>query len=127
MSEPRWLTEHQVILIHAEQLATFGGPPGLRDPGMLGSALDRPRNKWAYGERDLAKLAAAYAYGVARNHPFVDGNKRAAFMCMILFLRKNGVRFAPAEAEATQAMLDLAAGDVEEDGLSRWIRDNWPG
>ena len=126
MSEPRWLTESQVIRMHAEQLAIFGGPPGIRDPGMLGSALDRPKNKWAYGEEDLAKLAAAYAFGVSRNHPFVDGNKRAAFMCMAVFLRKNGIEFAAPEAEATQAMLALAAGEIVEDGLSRWIRDSWP-
>ena len=126
MSEPRWLTEDQVVRIHAEQLAIFGGPPGVRDPVMLGSALDRPRNKWAYGEKDLAKLAAAYAFAIARNHPFVDGNKRAAFMSMMVFLRKNGIAFAPAEAEATAAMISLAAGEVEEEGLARWIRDNWP-
>jgi death-on-curing protein len=127
VSEPRWITETQAIRMHAEQLAIFGGPPGLRDAGMLVSALDRPRNKWAYGEEDLAALAAAYAFGVARNHPFVDGNKRAAFMCMMVFLRKNDVAFEPDEAEATAAMIALAAGEVDEDGLSRWIRDNWPG
>ena len=126
MNEPRWLTEDQVIRAHAEQLAIFGGPAGIRDEGMLGSALDRPKNKWTYGESDLARLAAACAFGLSRNHPFVDGNKRAAFMAMMIFLRKNGVRFAPPEAEATEAMLSLAAGDVDEDGLSRWIRDNWP-
>ena len=126
MSEPKWLTEDQVVRMHAEQLAIFGGPSGLREPGMLGSALDRLRNKWAYGERDLAKLAAAYAYGLSRIHPFVDGNKRAAFMCMMVFLLKNGIAFAPPEAEGIEAMLSLAAGDVDEDGLSRWIRDKWP-
>ena len=126
MSEPRWLTESQVVRMHAEQLAIFGGPPGIRDPGMLGSALDRPKNKWAYGEEDLARLAAAYAFGVSRNHPFVDGNKRAAFMCMTVFPRNNGIEFSAPEAEATQAMLALAAGEIDEDGLSRWIRDNWP-
>ena len=126
MSEPRWLTEVQVVRIHAEQLAIFGGPAGLRDAGMLGSAIDRARNKWAYGEADLAVLAAAYAFGIARNHTFVDGNKRAAFMSMMVFLRKNGIAFAPPEGEATVAMVSLAAGDVDEDGLSRWIRDNWP-
>lgn len=128
MTEPLWLTEEQVVLMHAEQLAIFGGPPGIRDRGMLGSALDRPRNKWAYdSERDLAKLAAAYAFGVARNHPFVDGNKRAAFLCMMVFLLKNGIEIKPSEAEAIEAMQDLAAGDIDEDGLARWIRDNWPG
>lgn len=128
MTEPLWLTEEQVVLMHAEQLAIFGGPPGIRDRDMLGSALDRPRNKWAYdSERDLAKLAAAYAFGVARNHPFVDGNKRAAFLCMMVLLLKNGIEIKPSEAEAIEAMQDLAAGDIDEDGLARWIRDNWPG
>jgi death-on-curing protein len=128
MSEPSWLTEGQVILIHAEQLAIFGGPPGIRDRGMLGSALDRPRNKLACdAERDLAKLAAAHAFAVARNHPFVDGNKRAAFLCMMVFLLKNGVAITPSQAEATAAMQDLATGEIDEEGLACWIRDNWPG
>lgn len=126
MSEPRWITLAQAIRIHAEQLATFGGPAGIRDEGLLESALARPQNKWTYGETDLAALAAAYAFGIARNHPFVDGNKRAAFMCSMVFLRKNGIAFAPVEAEATAAILALAAGEVEEEGLARWMRDNWP-
>ncbi len=126
MSEPRWVTLDQTIRIHAEQLARFGGPAGIRDSGMLESAITRPQNKYAYGETDLAVLAAAYAYGIARNHPFVDGNKRAAFMVMMVFLRKNGVAFAPDEPMATAAILGLAAGDIEEEGLTRWIRDNWP-
>ena len=126
MTEPRWITTQQAIRIHAEQLAIFGGPAGLRDPGMLDSALGRPRNKWSYGETDLGALAAAYAFGIARNHPFVDGNKRAAFMCMLVFLRKNGVPFAPPEALATAAMQSLAAGEIDEDNFARWIRDTWP-
>ena len=126
MSEPRWMTTSQAVRIHSEQLAVFGGPAGIRDQGMLESALGRPQNKWAYGETDMAVLAAAYAYGIARNHPFVDGNKRAAFMCAVVFLRKNGIAFAPKEPEATAATLGLAAGEIEEEGLARWIRDNWP-
>lgn len=126
MSEPRWITKSQAIRIHAEQLAIFGGPAGLRDEGLLESALGRPQNKWTYGESDLAALAAAYAFGLARNHPFVDGNKRAAFMVMMTFLRKNGVQFAPVEGVATEAMIALAAGEIDEDGLTRWIRDNCP-
>jgi death on curing protein len=126
MTEPRWLTEAQVVRIHAEQLATFGGPPGLRDAGALASAIGRPRNKWAYEGADLAALAAAYAFGVARNHPFIDGNKRAAFLAMVVFLRKNGVPFSPREPDAIAAMLALAAGEIEEEGLARWIKDNWP-
>lgn len=112
--------------MHAEQLAIFGGPAGLRDEGMLESALGRPQNKWAYGDSDLAVLAAAYAYGLARNHPFVDGNKRAAFMCMMVFLRRNGVEFSPDGSQATIAMVNLASGEIGEEGLARWIRDNWP-
>jgi death on curing protein len=126
MSEPRWITKQQAVRMHAEQLAIFGGPAGIRDEGMLESAIGRPLNKFGYGETDLAALAAAYAFGIAKNHPFVDGNKRAAFMVMITFLRKNGVAFAPPEALATAAMVTLAAGEVDEDGLTRWIRDNWP-
>jgi death-on-curing family protein len=95
MTEPRWLTLDAVIDMHAEQLAMFGGPEGIRDRGLLESALDRPRNKFAYGEDDLAALAAAYAFGLARNHPFIDGNKRIAFHALMVFLRVNGVRFAP--------------------------------
>ena len=126
MSEPRWITKAQIIRIHAEQLAAFGGPEGLRDEGMLESALGRPQNKGAFGETDYPVLAAAYAFGLARNHPFVDGNKRAAFMALMTFLRKNGIAFAPDPAQATVAMIDLAAGEIAEDGLARWIRDTWP-
>jgi death-on-curing protein len=126
MTEPRWLTLDAVIDMHAEQLAMFGGPEGIRDRGLLESALDRPRNKFAYGEDDLAALAAAYAFGLARNHPFIDGNKRIAFHALMVFLRVNGVRFAPPPPAATAIILALAAGEVGEEGLTRWIRDNWP-
>jgi death-on-curing protein len=126
MSEPRWITKEQAVRMHAEQLAIFGGPAGLRDEGMLESALGRPQNKWAFGETDYAVLAAAYAFGIARNHPFVDGNKRAAFMVAMTFLRKNAIPFAPDPAQATVAILGLASGEIAEDGLARWIRDNWP-
>ena len=86
MNEPRWLDIDIVIDFHAEQLALFGGPDGIRDLGLLESALARPINKFAYGETDVAALAAAYGFGIARNHPFVDGNKRIAFMAMMTFL-----------------------------------------
>ncbi len=127
MIEPRWLTVAMVENMHAEQLAIFGGPDGLRDRGLLESAVARPQHKWAYEESDLPELAAAYAFGIARNHAFVDGNKRAAFAAMMVFLRLNGVRFAPSSAQATVMIQDLAAGTVDEGGLTRWIRDNWPG
>lgn len=124
--EPKWLTYDQVIAMHSRQLRRFGGAPGLRDEGLLRSALERPVNKWHYEQADLAALAAAYGFGLAKNHAFVDGNKRIAFMTMVVFLRKNGVRFAPEQAISTRMILSLAAGEVSEDSLTRWIRDNWP-
>lgn len=126
MSEPVWLFPELVIAFHDEQLREFGGPAGIRDLGMLESALDRPRNKWSYGERDLAALAAAYAFGLAKNHPFVDGNKRAAFLSIVTFLGLNGIDFVADNAEVVVIIQGLAAGEIDEDGLSRWIRDNWP-
>jgi death-on-curing protein len=126
MSEPIWLDVREVIDMHAEQLEMFGGPEGIRDQGMLESAIARPLNRWHYGETDLAVLAAAYAFGLAKNHPFVDGNKRIAFHAMMVFLRSNGVAFAPEPAHATAIILSLAAGEVSEESLTRWIRDNWP-
>jgi death-on-curing protein len=126
MNEPVWLDVEILIDLHAEQLALFGGPEGIRDQGMLESALGRPVNKFTYGETDLATLAAAYAFGIARNHPFVDGNKRAAFGAMIVFLGLNDIDFRVAPESATAMILALAAGEVNEEGLSRWIRDNWP-
>lgn len=126
MSEPRWLSLDQIKVAHERQLARFGGPAGLRDEGALVSALMRPVNRWQYEQAALPELAAAYAFGLARNHPFVDGNKRVAFVAMMLFLRKNGIRFSPDPAEATAIMLALAAGQVDEAGLTRWIEDNWP-
>jgi death-on-curing protein len=124
--EPAWITYEQAIAIHSCQLRRFGGAPGLRDEGMLVSALDRPRNKWRYEQAALHELAAAYAFGLAKNHAFVDGNKRMAFMSMMIFLRKNGVRFAPEQAIATKMMIALAAGEVSEGSLARWIGDNLP-
>jgi death-on-curing protein len=129
MSEPnelRWITYEQAIAIHSRQLRRFGGAPGLRDEGMLRSALERPINKWRYEQPDMAELAAAYAFGLAKNHAFVDGNKRIAFMAMVSFLIKNGIAFSPDPAHATAIILSLAAGEVSEESLTRWIRDNWP-
>jgi len=126
MSESVWLDVEILIDLHAEQLALYGGPDGIRDQGILESALGRPVNKFAYRETDIAALAAAYAFGIARNHPFVDGNKRAAFGAMIVFLGLNGIDFLVPPENATAMILALAAGEVNEDGLTRWIRDNWP-
>ena len=121
-----WVTYDQVIAIHSRQLRRFGGAPGLRDEGLLQSAIERPINKWNYEQAGLAELAGACAFGLAKNHAFVDGNKRIAFMAMMTFLRKNGVPFAPDPAQSTTIILSLAAGEVSEESLTRWIRDNWP-
>ncbi|MFN0219706.1 MAG: type II toxin-antitoxin system death-on-curing family toxin [Hyphomicrobium sp.] len=126
MSEPHWLSVELIIAFHDEQLAMFGGPPGIRDRGMLESAVGRPLNKLAYGETDLAALAAAYAFGIARNHPFVDGNKRASLLAIVTFLGLNDIEFLADQAEAVVMMQSLAAGEVDESGLTQWIKDNWP-
>jgi death-on-curing protein len=123
MSEPRWLDTAIVLDVHAEQLALFGGGDGIRDLGLLESALARPLNKFAYGETSLAVLAAAYAFGIARNHPFVDGNKRAAFASIIVFLGLNGIDFDVPPQEATAMILGLAGGEIDEDGLTHWITE----
>lgn len=125
-NEPLWITYEQAIAIHSRQLRRFGGAPGLRDEGMLRSALERPINKWRYEQSEMPELAAAYAFGLAKNHAIVDGNKRIAFMSMMVFLLKNNVAFSPDPAESTAMILSLAAGEVSEESLTRWIRDNWP-
>ena len=124
MTEPEWLTVDLVLAIHDEQLREFGGPAGLRDAGALESALGRARNRWAYEGGDLPRLAAAYGFGIARNHPFVDGNKRAALLAIVPFLGLNDVEFTASEAEAVVMIRDLAAGVIDEDVLARWIADN---
>jgi death-on-curing protein len=126
MIEPFWLTRQMIVAIHDEQLTIHGGASGLRDEGMLESALDRQKNRWAYEKPELAELAAAYAFGIARNHPFVDGNKRMSLLALYTFLGVNGIDFIVPEAEAAAIILSLAAGEVSEESLARWIRDNWP-
>src|SRR5258707_9221516 len=113
-NEPAWVMYDQVIAIHSRQLRRFGGAPDLRDEAMLQSALQRPVNKWQYEQADLPRLAAAYAFGLAKNHAFVDGNKRIAFMTMVAFLRKNGIAFLPDPAHSTSIFMALAAGEVSE-------------
>ncbi len=126
MNEPEWLDLQIVIAIHDEQLAVHGGAGGIRDLAMLESALDRPRNKWAYEKAGLPELAAAYGFGVAKNHPFIDGNKRTSLLAIYTFLGVNGVDFVVPEADAAAMIMSLAAGEVSEESLTRWIRDNWP-
>lgn len=124
MSQPTWLARDILLLLHAEGIAEHGGLSGMRDAALLDSALARPENLHAYEpEADLFRLAAAYAFGIVRNHPFADGNKRAAFVAAAVFLELNGVSTALPEHEAIAAMLDLAAGDLPEDGLAAWLRD----
>ena len=126
MTELKWLTSEMIGAIHDEQLALHGGSPGLRDAGLLESALDRPKNKRAYESAELPELAAAYGYGIARNHPFIDGNKRSSLLAIYTFLGVNGIDFRVPEAAAAAMIFALAAGEVSEENLARWIRDNWP-
>ncbi|OAF08475.1 death-on-curing protein [Bradyrhizobium centrolobii] len=111
--------------MHSRQLRRFGGAPGLRDEGILRSALARPINKWRDEQSPLDELAAAYAFGLAKNPAFVDGNTRIAFIATMVFLHKNSMTFSPDPAEAAIIILSLAAGEVSEQSLTRWIRDNW--
>ncbi len=126
MSEPEWLSKQIVLAIHDEQLALHGGAGGIRDEALLESALSRPLNKWAYESAGLPELAAAYGFGIARNHPFIDGNKRTSLLAIYTFLGINEIDFVVPEAEAAAMILSLAAGEVSEESLARWIRDNWP-
>jgi len=122
-AEPVWLDAAIALAIHDRQLAEHGGGTGVRDHGALDSALARPLNRWHYGEDDLAALAAAYAYGVARNHPFVDGNKRTAWVLARLFLALNQAALSFAAENAIRAMLALAADALEEEALAAWFRE----
>jgi death-on-curing protein len=125
MSEPVWLSRRALELLHQESLAEHGGADGLRDSGLLDSALARAQNIHAYeNATDPFRLAAAYAFGIAKNHPFVDGNKRAAFIAAGLFLRINGVRLNADKTQAVLAMLDLAAGELTESQFAEWLRKN---
>jgi death on curing protein len=118
----RWIDRRALLLLHADSLAEHGGAVGLRDEGLLDSALARPLNLVAYGEPDAAALAASYGVGLAKNHAFVDGNKRAAFLSVGLFLALNGMRLKVGEAEATLTMLAVASGTLDETGFANWIR-----
>ena len=120
----RWLREDVVIAMHGEQIAEHGGSPGIRDAGLLSSALARPQNQVAYGKPSVFNLAAAYAFGVIQNHPFVDGNKRAGFLAAYVFLDLNGWELVASEAEAVSAVMALATGEMDEAGFSDWLKDN---
>jgi death-on-curing protein len=122
---PKWIDKRALLLLHEESLAMFGGARGMRDEGLLDSALARPINKHHYdGVEGLAELAAAYGFGVAKNHAFVDGNKRAAFLSIGLFLAINGARLQADRIDAIRTIFALAAGEVDEAGLAKWIGAN---
>jgi death on curing protein len=124
VNEPIWVLRSVVDAPHDAQLAEHGGASGIRDMGLLESALARPQNLHAYGETDPCRLAAAYAFGIARNHPFVDGNKRTAFLAAYVFLRVNGLDLTADEVSVTVSMTTLAAGETTEPGFADWLRAN---
>lgn len=120
----RWIDRQALLLLHGESLAEHGGGQGVRNEGLLDSALARPQDLAAYGSPDVADLAASYGVGLAKNHPFVDGNKRAAFLAVGLFLYLNGYRLQATQAEATLAMIAAAAGEISESELASWLREH---
>ncbi|MCX6608322.1 MAG: type II toxin-antitoxin system death-on-curing family toxin [Acidobacteria bacterium] len=123
--EPRWISKKGLLLLHEESLAMFGGASGLRDEGLLDSALARPLNTHAYNpDSTLADLAASYGFGLAKNHAFLDGNKRAAFLSIGVFLSMNGHKLVADQVDAIQTMLAVAAGELGEKGLAAWIQKN---
>ena len=124
MKEPRWLPKDLILAVHNRQLAEHGGGAGVRDEGLLESALARPQNLFAYGESDVAALASAYAFGIAKNHPFVDGNKRTAFVACELFLAANGHDLVASDEECLAMMLSLAANEIGEAEFAAWLREN---
>ncbi|MBI1251905.1 MAG: type II toxin-antitoxin system death-on-curing family toxin [Alphaproteobacteria bacterium] len=127
MKRPIWVERAAVLMLHDESLSAHGGAVGIRDAGLLDSALARPQNRFAYGEADAAALAAAYAFGVIKNHPFIDGNKRTGFLCAALFLELNDFRFSAGEADVVLRTLALAAGEMSEDDYAAWLRENAEG
>jgi death-on-curing protein len=125
VSEPVWIDERDALALHDRLLALDGGAPGVRDMRLLQSALARPRQLYAYGVKpDIIDMAAAYTAGIVRNHPFVDGNKRAGFLVGVLFLELNGFRFTATEESAAHAILSLAAGTLDQPALTAWLRAN---
>lgn len=123
MNEPwRWVAAEVLLAVHEEQLAEHGGAAGVRDLGLLESALARPQNQAAYGNPDAADLAAAYGVGLAKNHPFIDGNKRTAFVAVELFLALNGHDLVADDADCVLTMLSVAAGSLDEPGFAAWLR-----
>jgi death on curing protein len=123
MTEPIWVLPEVVEDLHIEQLIQHGGSAGIRDRGLLESALQRPQHRFHYENATVFELAACYTFGIAKNHPFVDGNKRAAFIVAYVFLLRNGYRVEASQAEIITAVLMLAAGELPETGFARWLAD----
>lgn len=123
-TESVWVLDAAVMIAHEISLANFGGSDGIRDVALLESALGKPENLYAYGKPDLQDLAASYTYGIVKNHPFVDGNKRTGFLTGALFLELNGLSLIASEPDATQIIVGVAAGDISEATLARWFRAN---
>ena len=124
MTDWIWLDIAVIYAVHDEQLAEHGGLAGVRDAGLLESALAKPQNLAAYGHPDVIALAASYGFGIARNHPFIDGNKRTAFVAVELFLDLNGYELTATDADCVLTMLALAAGEIDEAAFANWIRSN---
>ncbi|MFN0313948.1 MAG: type II toxin-antitoxin system death-on-curing family toxin [Burkholderiales bacterium] len=124
MTEWIWIDPSVVLAVHEEQLAEHGGSVGIRDAGLPESALARPRNRAVHGAPDIAEVAAAHGVGVARNHPFVDGNKRTAFVCIELFLHLNGYQLTAGDADCILTMLAVAAGEIKEVDFANWLREH---
>ena len=123
MNDWQWIGSPVALALHADQLRAWGGSPGVRDEGLIDSALARPQNLEAYGKPDAAALAASYAFGLAKNHPFIDGNKRTALVVCETFLIDNGYKLEAADAELAVLFEDLAGGEVSEDELADWLRE----
>jgi death-on-curing protein len=122
MKEPIWVLREVVLIAHEQSLAEFGGAAGIRDEGLLDSALSKPENLFAYGTPSVFELAASYGFGLVKNHPFIDGNKRIGFIVAVVFLQLNGWRLEASEVEATLRTLALAAGELSEAEFAEWLR-----
>ena len=124
MKEPVWVLREVVFMLHEQSLAHYGGSSGVRDEGLADSALGKPQNLFAYGKPDIFDLAASYAFGLVKNHPFIDGNKRTGFVVAVVFLELNGYKFHASEVDATVRTLALAAGEMSEAAFAQWLKAN---
>ena len=124
MNEPEWIEKETVFCLHEQSLHEHGGSVGIRDESLLDSALGKPQNLFAYGQPNIFDLAASYAFGLVKNHPFVDGNKRTGFVTAVLMLELNGFQFTAEEADAAVKTLALAAGEMTESGYAAWMESN---